>query len=389
MEPEPERHLCLGQGLLVSSDHPLPSEPWDHLCVGPGASDGAVGCNHLTCVRCGACVRSVAHRRWNSKVDSPLALYAALGDAHHLNDAGERTPFRVYVCRCDLFVADGLQALCDPLSISGDGELPWRCAGHPPLALPAVVDGVALPGPKGWRATLRRLLSDARPDGRPLEHRTVLRWYHCLDRAEAQALLSALLELFDEGSPRVRAEVLALFIHRPWLPGAEGLVAALARWQPPTVSTPKEREAFERERTQPYDFSVEDCEEAALWVTAARLLSLRVAQAEGPEAAEERALLWRWATTPPGIGGALVSLVGGDWASAWAHRSALLAIQPSAWAHLLRLAPRAALPTTVAALLAEGTPPAEVRALAQGLPDSDPRKTPILSVLAAPPLRSV
>lgn len=36
-----------------------------------------------------------------------------------------------------------------------DDETPWRCFGHPPLALPAVVDGVELGWDTNWAALSR------------------------------------------------------------------------------------------------------------------------------------------------------------------------------------------------------------------------------------------
>ncbi len=97
---------CARGGLLVGSD-PIGPTPHDfdwrpsHLII---------GCNNLCCTACNAAVANVL------------------------------TGMRAYHCSCTrLEVATPLR-VNDP----EDGPLSWVCAGHAPLALPTVLDGIAL-----------------------------------------------------------------------------------------------------------------------------------------------------------------------------------------------------------------------------------------------------
>src|SRR2546430_2216312 len=91
---------------------------------------------------------------------------------------------------------------------------PWHCAGHPPLSLPAVLEGVAVDDNSDWRQLARQ--SFAGKLGVTL-HPSVDRdsgfWIHRLYRLldERPAIANAAADLLLDSEPWVRRGAIAFF----------------------------------------------------------------------------------------------------------------------------------------------------------------------------------
>lgn len=105
-------NACARRGFLIDGRAPLPADPTeldvDYLPV--------IGCSNLVCEHCRRPVENEVTRA-----------------------------SRRYFCDCSSYTESSSHPLWDPDPIpERDPLTAWRCAGHPPLALPCEVDGVAL-----------------------------------------------------------------------------------------------------------------------------------------------------------------------------------------------------------------------------------------------------
>ena len=131
-------HVCHEGGWLVSSDGWLGAHPSDFDWY---ANYARVGCSALVCGRCGERVEQRAGWRLIGYL-TPPDPGLLFGQPHWggipaltADDDG-----RTYVCRCAVTSVLGPRSILTPDERAP--ELPWRCAGHPPLLLRAVLDGV-------------------------------------------------------------------------------------------------------------------------------------------------------------------------------------------------------------------------------------------------------
>jgi hypothetical protein len=118
---------CADGGLLVGSDLPIPSDPRVRRTDGE-----RVGCNRITCDRCGCPVRQVEGRRL-ARFLTPEEIEALYTDpdprgSAALSVAADGEAFRTYVCRCSVADVAGMRFIVD-VEVGA-----WRCSGHPTAA---------------------------------------------------------------------------------------------------------------------------------------------------------------------------------------------------------------------------------------------------------------
>lgn len=174
-----ELRFCTDNGWVVGGDYWLPTEPSDFSW--PGSP--CIGCNHLRCSRC------------TERVVATL-----------------RDSIRHYACSCVSHDEDrrqlldptytgypGLSALHSPAPIGW-----WSCAGHPALALPAVVDGVTIT-PERFREIARTgFASPPFTAPQTSSHAFwVTRLYWLLPEALRPQLSLAVAELMSDADPLV------------------------------------------------------------------------------------------------------------------------------------------------------------------------------------------
>jgi hypothetical protein len=211
---------CRSDGLLVGHRKAIyPAEPFDAAL---GNTLLTVGCNQLRCQVCGCAVKSHPELAW-TRVRARLAEAYALDRAQLLSGGyAGRSSARAYHCTCRAV------DVVAPQSVHGGSEAdelvrepsPWSCAGHPPLRLPAVVDGVVLEHGMDWgplieeslRGQHTRLAASAAAWGRDWPARI----YGALeDRAEAAQLARAVLALATDDDPAVCVAALGLLVRNP------------------------------------------------------------------------------------------------------------------------------------------------------------------------------
>lgn len=187
--------FCEGGGAVVCARGWLPEEPFDFAW-----GRHKIGCNRLRCGRCGRDVAAVVIE--------------------------ER---REYRCECSRLAPpeDELSAGGEPQRCFVPG---WRCAGHPALSFPVILDGIALSSIGDYEEIVRRTI--ARPPflAPGARERTfwVERLYHLMpteaQRARVGRAIGALLSSTE--AVLVRAALDALWAISYAHGGAELLLAA-------------------------------------------------------------------------------------------------------------------------------------------------------------------
>jgi hypothetical protein len=311
------RH-CIGGGFLVATDGWLPTAAFDRHWA---ALAPQIGCNHLHCSSCDCDVRQASGFAGDGGL-SPQSVYDFLGG---VTPADGKTPprhpegrGRLYACRCHVAHVYSTHAVTEPFDPMSGDTAPWSCAGHPPLELPATVEGVALDDASNWAAFARGVFSGAQapvvdPAVRYVEGFFVQRIYNALIGAPAGALARAVANLLTDGEPLVRLAAIRFFQLNPEAAGGERLVAAI-----------RDHAALFVGVRDP------NATTATLWDSLVEALDWRMRN--DPEALEQvkaRALV------APGIGRVLYSLAWQhpDWVIA--HASDILAAAPSEWGTLL------------------------------------------------------
>jgi len=191
-------HRCDPYPELVGASLWLPAEAFDYGWA------PLIGCNHLRCSRCG----------------QPVSA-RVLGD-------GVR---RHYACRCQRKDESGRFRLGEDDDEITSGPTGWYCDGHPDLALPADLDGVALAEDGDWAAVAR--LGLARPPFLPPQVERYALWitrlYRVLGDGTARRRLGeAVADLTDDPDIVLVAGALDFFINEPAAAGA-GRLAALVQ----------------------------------------------------------------------------------------------------------------------------------------------------------------
>lgn len=233
-------HTCLHGGYLVGSDAWLPPVEsahyrWSERYPHPG-------CSHLRCERCGSTVVSWAGLDLVGAVDS--ARLAAKGPSEGLA-LGVIVPAaaRLYACPCMAYAERGQRALAPAEGPDHPIKaLPWRCAGHAPLAVPGMLDGEAVT--PDVHDLVQRALSGAAPAQRPwpaapYEAELPAAWlahlYALVPAATQVAIAEAVRVQLDAADPIVLAAALDFYLFHAQAPGAAH-VAELLRDAPERLS---------------------------------------------------------------------------------------------------------------------------------------------------------
>ncbi len=226
---------CRAGGVLVGPEQIFGPTPHDYAWP---LADVPIGCNRLRCRKCGELVRSgnkfgpgpEFNTRWLEALRAPdWNALAASGVLKH------DSIYRLYVCGC-LQHAETLYRYIEEEEAWQvvDPPPPWRCDGHPRLALPADVDGIAIGPATDFAALVSRAFAETLPrevTGVFGDH-WLSRLFHLIKHDPAGEKLSraVLAELTASSDPSVRVEALDFFRRNPSAPGA-GELLALGRAQ--------------------------------------------------------------------------------------------------------------------------------------------------------------
>jgi hypothetical protein len=219
-------NFCKAGGVLVGPDHLYGPEPYDFAWP---LADVPVGCNRLRCKKCGELVRSGNHfgpgrafmARWLE------ALRAPDWDALVADGVLAKSDlYRLYVCACSQHAETSYRFLDDEEAWLATGAPPpWSCDGHPRLALPATVDGVALDDATDFDALAARALAGRQAPTAGFGAHWLSRVYHLIKHHAAGARLSrAVLAQIASPDAAVRVEAVDFFRRNPTAPGGDELV---------------------------------------------------------------------------------------------------------------------------------------------------------------------
>ncbi len=322
---------CRDDGFLVATDGWLPEAPfdWHWPPLAP-----RIGCNSLRCSTCGQVVRQAAGYAGPGTLP-PAAVYEFLGGGTPTGgDPPPRHPEgrgRLYSCTCytaHVFSTHGVHEPFDPIS---EETTPWACAGHPPLGLPAQLDGMALDSHTDWLVLAREVFSGARnppvdPAVKEVQGFWIARLYNLLEPPATGALAHAVSTMLLDPEPRVRVTAIRFFQLNDDAPGADRLAAAARDHSELFVGV---RDPDSATLTL-WDWLIE----ALDWRMRADPLALKEVQAG--------------ALRPPGIARVIYSLAWQhpDWVLD--HGAAILAAAPRDWPSLLNAVKGADLDRVVA-----------------------------------------
>lgn len=198
-----EQRYCTSRGFVVDKSWWLPTEPYDYDW--PGGP--CVGCNHLRCSRCGEPVTATLRSGSSVRHYECRCLSHDEGDRQLLDPTYTGYP--------------GLSALHDPAPAGW-----WGCAGHPPLPVPSVVDGVPIV-PDQFREIARTGFASPPfiPPGSSGRAIWVSRLYWILPEALRPELSMAVSELWLDDDPWVIRGALDFHSAQPSAAGQERLTA--------------------------------------------------------------------------------------------------------------------------------------------------------------------
>lgn len=223
---------CVPDAWLRGASHALPAEPsefdWpDRTPI--------VGCNHLVCLDCKAEVKSQDGYRlpldWDHRERVPARAMQMHASADWLDvDGIESEPdYRLYTCRC-FYHSLWQQALTfNPdridTTVAPTRNLPWTCAGHPPLELPVQV------GDRSIRdaAELSAAIVDAAQD--PAQANVVLGIYFRTHRGSLEAVVPDALAKAAAGPAPLAPALKALFESQTRLAPLDAFVEEIMRYQ--------------------------------------------------------------------------------------------------------------------------------------------------------------
>jgi len=209
-------NICENDGYLVGAQAELPSDPTDFMWIG---REPTVGCNRLRCAGCGETVRQ--NPGWLVRSDELLVdRRARIDELRRREDWDGLTyvrrddTYRIYVCRCGYESEDFREPLAHPEADDGPGRrwIQFRCAGHPGVALPFVIDGVTLSTVDEVVAAARRGFAGWRPEpmgAAEVRGTWTSRLHGRAQRTELASRIERLtVECFSDGDERIRAGAL-------------------------------------------------------------------------------------------------------------------------------------------------------------------------------------
>jgi hypothetical protein len=205
-------NYCADGGHLVDLAHTLPDDPSDY-------HDGRrpiIGCNKLYCIQCRVPVRTVSGRAIPASLQNDLTARYAVEDLTGLPAVGHASPFREYFCRCESRTATSYHPVDDPDEGLTSLNVPWRCAGHPPVVLPHDFDGAPVRDEPALVAMVYAALAGVLP---PRAHQRdgpatwwLIRLYSRVARTPYAELVAATVAAaLDHADPPVRGRALRFF----------------------------------------------------------------------------------------------------------------------------------------------------------------------------------
>ena len=237
----PDR-FCPGGGWLVKEPTPVPRDPADH---DDGVSDAVVGCNRLRCGRCAEWVRShLAYLDGALEPEAIAALYAA-EDWTTLAAVTPNPEFRLYACRCSVYLCTSSTRTLDPdLDSLSQVEPPvWVCQGHPEPTLPLWLDGHDVSDVDDLRPLAERLLAGWVPRAAPpptnfFPAGWASRVYHRLQPLPEADLWAAMVAEGLGRGEHARGLALRFFAMNPRAPGFEQVVEQAESRDPAELMAP-------------------------------------------------------------------------------------------------------------------------------------------------------
>ena len=209
-------NVCDLGGYVVAASIALPTDSIDH----DAGNLPVMGCTRIQCSQCGAAVRSVAGRNLHGQQPDLRQLYE-VEDLAGSPAVYAIATTRLYLCRCrSWFEVEGSHALDDPdLAPPYALHLPWRCSGHPIVALPHEFDGVTVTIENLGELITRSLHGWTPPTVRPEDQAGswwVARMYMRLAQTAWQAVVpKAVAGCLDDADPRARSHALQFFATTP------------------------------------------------------------------------------------------------------------------------------------------------------------------------------
>ncbi len=194
-----------------------------------------VGCNHLVCLRCNAEVKSRVGAYlaldWEDREVVPtraLQMHAT-EDWSAIEGIQARPDSRLYACRCFYYSEFTVSFTFDPGNVDMFGNvtrnLPWTCAGHPPLELPVCFGERSYADP----VALSVAIVDAAND--PARAELVRGLYYRTHRGSLEGLVPEALASEALGPTPLSAAVKALFERETRLAPLPAFTEELMRYQ--------------------------------------------------------------------------------------------------------------------------------------------------------------
>ena len=223
---------CVPDAWLHGALRALPADPSEFDW--PDRSP-PVGCSHLVCLDCKAEVKSQVGYDlpldWDRRERVPQrAMQMHASEDWSKVDGIEVEPeYRLYTCRCFYHGLWQLALTFNPDRIDMTQEptrnLPWTCAGHPPLEFPVEL------GDRSIRdaAELSAAIVDAAKD--PAQANVVLGVYFRTHRGSLEAVVPDALAKAAAGSAPLAAGLKSLFESRTRLAPLNAFVEELMRYQ--------------------------------------------------------------------------------------------------------------------------------------------------------------
>lgn len=235
---------CVPDAWLRGASRALPAEPsaFDWPERAPPA-----GCNHMVCLDCKAEVKSQVGYNlaldWEQRERVPQrALQLHASDDWSQVDGIEVEPdFRLYTCRCFYHSLWQLALTFNPERIDMTQEptrnLPWTCAGHPPLELPVELAGRTIRD----AAALPAAIVDAAQN--PAQASAVLDLYFRTHHGSLEGVVPDALAGAAAGPAPLPAALEALFESQTRLAPLSAFVEELVRVQRGLARADPERRA--------------------------------------------------------------------------------------------------------------------------------------------------
>jgi hypothetical protein len=165
--------------------------------------------------------------------DTPVLMPSAFGPV--VAAAPER---RLYFCRCRFWAEEGQQALEDedPESYRSSPDVPWRCDGHPPIALPQNIDGTVVWSHQDLLGVAKRSLRGEYPPGARAADRENAQWlarlHERLAPVDAAVVAAAAMAGLEDEDPQVRLRALRFFERVSHAPACARLIELLTAKEP-------------------------------------------------------------------------------------------------------------------------------------------------------------